>query len=106
MGWADHLERLTAVVRDTFPSAVVYDPDGSAQSLTGVFDESYKAVELEHGVAVDSTYPRLTLRTEDLGSTEPGSGDHLTVDARRWEVTAVEPDGSGMVVLRLVEVVS
>jgi len=103
--WAAVLSRMTEVIRDTFPAPVVYDPDGAAYTLTGVFDESYKAVDVtEAGFPVDSTEPRLTLRLADLPVT-PKTGDNLTVSGRLWEVSGVEPDGSGMVGLRLLEVV-
>lgn len=102
--WAAQLDRMITTVRDTFPAAVVYDPDGEALALTGVFDEAYRSIELgDAGVPVDTTAPRLTLRLADLSAT-PEPYDILTVDGQEWQVTGVEPDGSGMVGLRLSEV--
>jgi len=111
MGWAAALNRMTARVRDTFPASVVYDPDGAAVALIGIFEEAAERIEFsEDGAPVSTTAIMLDLRLTDLGLT-PKSRDEVTVaeqqtddtygTATRYRVTAVEPDGAGSVSLIL-----
>jgi len=116
MAWAAALNRMTTVVRDTFPAAVVYDPDGAALALVGVFDEAQEMIAVsEDGAEVSTVRSVLELRLADLGIT-PKSRDEVTVaeaqaaggygTAVRYRVTSVQPDGSGNTVLVLTKVSS
>lgn len=107
MAWTDALDAMITTVRDTFPSSVLYTPEGSSTTytLTGVFDEAYKGTELDrdYNVPVETTRPTLTIRLADLPVT-PHVRDVLTVNSTTYEVSNVQPDGSGMSRLYLVEV--
>ena len=110
MAWTDALDAMISTVRDTFPASVAYTPEGSptTYSLTGVYDEAYKGTELDrnYGVPVETTRPVLTIRLADLPvGTQPHVRDVLTVNSTTYEVSNVQPDGSGMSRLYLVEVV-
>jgi len=104
--WTAALDRMTRVVRDTFPTLVVYLPrSGGSHSITGIFDLASKVIEQDKstGLNIDSTAPTLTVRLADLTSA-PRPQDTLTIGASTYEVYRVEPDGSGMAALRLTEV--
>jgi hypothetical protein len=62
-----------------------------------IFDAAYAA---EFGIAGSS--PVASGTTEDLESV--AAGDAITIGATGYTVTAVEPDGTGMTLLRLQEV--
>ena len=114
MTWAAALDRMTTVVRDTYPASVVYDPDGAAHSLVGIFDEAFELIEVsDDGAPISSTGPMCEIRLADL-AVVPKTNDQLTVatalaaggyDApRRFKVWETQPDSSGNVVLLLTRV--
>lgn len=108
MSWAAAIDRANRMLVHprVFGQAVVYTPrsTGVPEQLSGIFDESYRTWALENGTRVAVTGPALSFRLADL-SVAPDVEDVLTVADRDWEVVGPpEPDGSGMVVLRIVEV--
>jgi len=89
---------------DEFGVEVAYSQrELAAISLLGVFDRQHLEVATENG-AVSGFAVTLTCRTEDLARLASGKalqGDRLVVAKERWEVTDVQPDGTGIVILVL-----
>ena len=105
--WADALDGALDTVRDTFPEAVSYVlGGGTAQVITGVFDEAHEAHEQEGEVVFSTTRPALGVKLSDLTGT-PAQGDRVTLtdSGRVFQVTDVQPDGSGWATLFLARAV-
>lgn len=94
---------LLVRVRETYgePGAVTYQPDGLADvALTAYFRAAHLEIDVDLGVAINSTEPMIGLFAEDLPA-DPGSKDHVEIGvphftpARRYRVTKAEPDGHG-----------
>lgn len=87
--WVDD---ISALLRDfgtsvTLPSAAV---------ITAIFDADYVAVG---DMAVESSGPVLTCRTADVSGLSLGQS--VTIDAQAYTVRSIQPDGTGVTVLRL-----
>lgn len=67
-----------------------------AATVYGVFDDNHLDI---NGVAASG--PALTMLSSDVSTVAYGSS--LTVDSVSYTVTAIEPDGTGITVLRLQE---
>ncbi len=102
--WTAALDRLTSIVRDTFPTVVVYLPGGEAPgySVTGVYDEAHKVWSPDQP-GVSTTEVLFTVKLSDMQAT-PKAYDRLTIGSVMFKVTEVRPDGSGMAGLVLEEV--
>lgn len=72
-------------VTATLPSTAV---------VRGIFDASYQDV-----LGVSNDGPAFTVGTADVASLD--HGDTITIGASAYTVRAIEPDGTGMTVLRL-----
>ena len=70
-------------------------------TLLGIFDEQHAGVLEEP--EVDSVAPMLTCRTDDLARLRVGHGSVLTLRGMSYIVRSVQPDGTGVTVLRLQE---
>ncbi len=89
---------LTAIASDI---ALMLQDFGQAVTVKGVsvqavFDNGY-AAEL----GMDGLGPRLTLATADAATV--AQGDAVVVGSTSYTVASVEPDGTGVTVLRLQE---
>lgn len=96
--WADGLDEALMVIRDTFPSDVIYTPasTGTPVPLTGVFNAA-KQVLTEAGSegSTTSTRPTLWIRLADV-SVAPAQGDTFELDSGvSYKVTDVQVDGAG-----------
>ena len=103
MTWAATLDRMIKRVRDTFPASVIYDPDGVAVPLTGIFDEAFSEITPSEAGPVSTVSTVLTVVLTDLAPLVPRSHDVLELGGVRYEVTQVQPDGSGCARLYLTE---
>lgn len=86
------LDDLATMLRDfgtsvTLPSAAV---------ITGIFDADYVAVG---DMAVESSGPALTCRSADVSGLSLGQS--VTISAQAYTVRSIQPDGTGVTVLRL-----
>jgi hypothetical protein len=89
-----------------FGTSVTVTPRGGLGAVTcsGIFDNSYLLVSPEGDGQVASLSPVVTLTADDLARLPRGAayeGDTVLIGAATYEVTEVQPDGTGMVMLRL-----
>lgn len=92
---------------EDFGTSAVYS--GSGATIKGIFDAQYEeAFALERGASssygdlygrVQASSPVFTCATADVASA--GHGQTITIGATVYKITGVEPDGTGMTVLRL-----
>lgn len=82
-----------------FAGPVVLHPqNGQDRTINGIFDAPFLNAQLGE-YEPETSQPRVTAKASDLvGITR---GDMATVDGEVYDVMAVEPDGTGMAVLRL-----
>lgn len=84
---------------DDFGVPVVIDlQDGGTRELVGIFDDPFLNAQLGE-YEPDTSQPRVTAKTSDLAGVR--RGDIATVHGREYDVMAVEPDGTGMAVMRM-----
>jgi hypothetical protein len=69
---------------------------GPGGRLTGVLDREYLAVGDE--VEVDSSAPRLFVRTDEARRARVEHGSTITVEGEVYVVRGIQPDGTGMTV--------
>lgn len=79
---------------DEFATAVTVD----GNAINAIFDNDYVAVGLD-GVTVESLGPVLLCETADVAAVV--QGDPAVVNAVNYTVAEVQPDGTGMTLLRL-----
>ncbi len=84
------VEDLTAFFGDFAQTCTI-----AGGTVTGIFDAPY---ERSLGM-VDSSGPVLTIRAADWP--DVARGDSVTIDATEYSVLGIEPDGTGVTVLRL-----
>lgn len=97
MSWADLTESLHADVEAEFGESVTYQPvTGSSRTILAEFDKAGVSVEIQAGVPIQTTRPKLWLRGSLLAA-EPRQGDHWTPlrDGLTYEVIEVQPCGHG-----------
>lgn len=103
MGWESKVQNLLGhcTRESTFGIEVTHRPAaGGAQTLFGVWSDTYESVSPEDGIAVMSSDPNIGFRLSDL-TLEPEKGDIIVKANVRYIVRAVEPDGEGGVTLVL-----
>lgn len=89
----------TAQMINSIGLTATYTPlSGAPKSITVLFDNDYKAIDLTSGV-VASLGPVAFCKTADLTGTVKGGA--LAVGAVTYTITNVEPDGTGGTMLRL-----
>lgn len=88
----DFTEDFTAFFRDWGVDATV-----DSAAVRGIFDNDYLTAL---GVTA-GTGPVLLCAAADVASAD--QGDAVTVGAISYTITGIEPDGTGMVLLRLAE---
>ena len=80
-------------------TSALYTPlSGSQKPVTVLFDNDYKAMDLNTG-AIMSLGPVAFCKTSDLTGTIQGGT--LYIGATTYTIAAIEPDGTGMTLLRL-----
>ena len=93
-------DRLIFFNTDDFASSATYTVQGgSAATIKGIYDNGYNEVDLGGTVAVSSTDPQFTCRTDDVGSAS--EGDAIVINSTNYTVRRVEDDGTGVTVLFL-----
>jgi hypothetical protein len=98
MSWASQQDRMVRRVRDRFAhsTSIAYTCAGhAADSISAIFNEAHEVQEMRDGIPVNTTRPTLFVRIADLAAT-PVAGDTCVIDSVSYDVTDVQPDGSGM----------
>jgi hypothetical protein len=88
---------------DEFGALAIYTPAGEAASdpFTGQFDDPSRSASIGSIGALDTT-PTFYCQAASVPSSANGdAGDVLAIGGDTFLVTALEPDGTGMVLLRL-----
>lgn len=105
MSLADEMQNDMQVFFNTedFADVVMYYPaSGSPYSIPGIFDAAYESVNMEATIPVASTTPMLRLQ-ETAMILPPANGDQVVIRGKRYSVIEPEPDGVGIMKLRLHE---
>ncbi|WP_420406913.1 head-tail joining protein [Hoeflea sp.] len=93
-------DRLGFLDADEFGVAASYVKDsGPAIEVAGIFDAEHQMLGIGDG-DIASVGPEFTCREADLPAGY-GDGDEITVNGVSYFVRHSEPDGTGMVKLRL-----
>jgi hypothetical protein len=93
-------DRLSFLDADEFGVTASYVHDGGAAiEVSGIFDAEHQMLGLGDG-DIASVGPEFNCREADLPAGY-GDGDEITVNAVLYFVRHPEPDGTGMVKLRL-----
>lgn len=97
-------DRAAFISSAEFGASAVYTPTAGAASdpIDGLFDNPSRSAAIGDIGAIDAA-PSFFCRASDLPTAAVGdAGDSLVVDGDgSYQVTAIEPDGAGMVLLRL-----
>ncbi len=88
MAWVENIAPMFA----DFAVAATF----SGGTKQAIFDNGYAGA---FAGMVPDTDPRLTCRTSDVSAV--AVGDSVTVNAVAYTVCAIEPDGTGITILRL-----
>lgn len=96
----DDAARAVFMDPDVFGQAARYDPaDGAEVALLGVFTAAHARRAEATGLAVSTADPVLTVFAAELPAgalQRRGDGDAVTINATRYSVRDIEPDGSGL----------
>lgn len=96
---ADFNSILDPLVRDKLGESAVWTPDGgSAASIVGLFEAEYFEIPGEEA-GVDSSVPVFFALEADVPTVAIGDG--LVHEAIAYIIVSVQPDGTGIVVMRL-----
>lgn len=93
-------DRLTFFNPDEFGVGAILtsSSSGSEREVVGIFDNQHLSLDLGAG-SVSTSELQFMCRTSDaVGFTQ---GDTLDMDGVVYEITDVQPDGTGITVLRL-----
>ena len=95
--WIDDLD----VFFGDFGVDAVYTPQGGpASTIKVIFDNSYVAILGGGGLeGVESTSPGAVCKSSDIVNAR--YGETLQIDSITYKIAGIEPDGTGMTVLRL-----
>ena len=98
-------DRAVFLNADEFGASAVYTPaagGGASDPIAGQFDDPSRASSLGAIGAIDAV-PTFFCQVADLpGAAVGDAGDVLAIaGGYTWQVTAIEPDGTGMALLRL-----
>lgn len=89
----DRLELL-----EDFGIDVKVDPDSSNSTFKAIYDAGH--IEIDNGISLVSTVePQLLARDSDITTLTQGSVVEL--NSTRYVIADVQPDGTGMTVLRI-----
>lgn len=77
----------------------VYTPQGGAASaIKVIFDNEYRAVNIETG-QVESAGPQATCKTSDVANAK--HGETLVINSTTYYIIEIQPDGTGFTILIL-----
>lgn len=96
-------KNVLAPLENVFGEPVQYLPAvGAAFSITGIFAEAYKEVDLAGGMGVTTVTPVVGIRLSQFPNL-PTQGDQLTIlrTTSTYVVKEVRPDSHGSVLLML-----
>lgn len=88
------LNDISALLADFGVTATLAD----GRRITGIFDADYVGVG---DIPVESSGPAFTLASADVTGNEIAIGSALTIEGDDYTVRSVQPDGTGVTVLRL-----
>ncbi len=96
---------VLAPVHGVFGQPVTYTPSALGATpftVTGVFDEAYREIDLAGGTAITTETPVLGVRASEFLA-PPMQGDTLIIQAtgHTYSVRDVRPDGHGEIKLML-----
>lgn len=97
-------DRAAFVSTDEFGTSAVYTPAGGAASdpIAGIFDRPSTSTVFNDAVTLDTRPTFLCPDSLLPGDAETGAGDQIAVDGEgTFEVSSIEPDGTGMALLLL-----
>jgi len=92
-------DRAVMLSSNDFGVVATYRRNTTNYSVVGIFDRAYLEVDVAD-VGYATTEPQFTMATADI-PTGGVVGDKLTVNAIQYTITNIEPDGTGMSLLRL-----
>ncbi|MFN3616028.1 MAG: hypothetical protein ACK4WC_15925 [Rubrimonas sp.] len=96
----DDAARAVFMDSAVFGQATLYDPqDGAEVAVLGIFTAAHARRAEAAGLAVSTAEPVLTVFAADLPAgalLRRGDGDAVTINATRYSVRDIEPDGSGL----------
>lgn len=81
--------------RDGFAVTATYDGD---ILVNGIFDEAYFEPDFG-GAGIQASQPVFLCRTQEVA--EAAHGDLLSVNGKNYRIVGVEPDDTGLTLLRL-----
>lgn len=87
---------------DEFGTAATYRKRATVLDLSieGIFDAERSVGSIGEGADIASVSPQLLVRTADLPA-GAGDGDLVTISAVAYTVRFLEPDGTGMTLIKL-----
>jgi len=101
MNWLEITDGILKASVSAFGESVTYTPrTGTSKEISGIFDNSYKRLDPQSGLIVQSVEPVLGIRLSDLDSA-PGDGDSVLIRSIVYRVVEVKQDGQGGATLRL-----
>ena len=83
---------------DTHGKSATVTIDGSSSTISVILNNEYFAVAGE-SVDIDGTQPVATCRTSDVANID--TSDSITIDSVNYNITNIQPDGTGITVLIL-----
>jgi len=103
MGLLDEIESDidTFVDTDDFAVSVTYTPNGGDPStISGIFDNETEAFNTQTG-EIEAGGPQILVKDSDVSGV--AKGDTIVKDSTTYYVRGIEPDGTGMTILKLSE---
>lgn len=95
-------DRAVFTSPDEFGDVGTYVSAGGSKDITGIFDDPSTSTQLNEAVTVDSR-PTFMCAENDLPDDADADAENgfSVMGGGSFVVTSIEPDGQGMVVLRL-----
>lgn len=99
-------DRLELLDEDEFGIEVTIFEEGNPGfapvALIGIWDREHELVDLSDGVPVSSRRPQLLVRSSDLPAVDFDAEDfRFTAEGDTFRIDDVEPDGTGLSILRV-----
>lgn len=102
MSFSDLVSEMDDKINGSFGETVTWNLSaGGTEELTGVFSETYTAVDPDSGVAVQSVQPNLFVKLSDLPDGYSLENDTLTISGATYKVDESRVDGEGTTTLFL-----
>lgn len=87
------------IILGDFGQSAVYTHDGVSNTIIGIFDQEFEAVDIGASVPFAMQRPRFHCRTADIADAQ--NGDTLEIDGETYAIRVVMPDGTGMSEIQL-----